>query len=669
MHEAQFTFDDQKNKMSKSNLQSNIDALLLENTRLSKALQAAELCFDQLSEIVFSTTAEGYLTFLNPAWEKMTGFLVNDSLHKPITNYLYYDDTKKVSAVLFNSDISQIERQIEFRLVTKDRQIRWVSLTAKINTTENGEIRNITGSLTDITDRVTTQQALTASEERYELVASSFNDGIWDWDLTNDSIYFSPRWKEMLGYARDELPNVFSTWQDLVHPDDLKITLDVIDNFFKSNETFYESIHRLKHKNGSWVWILDRGIAVRDSNNKPLRLFGSHTDMTRLRTTEETLLQRKRELNNVVMVSPDGIVTFTDEDLVSSVNPAFLEITGFKQNELLMITRHQFDQKMLAISHPEQPYHMEMGLGHEEPLLIQITNSEYLPVQKIDACNVGLNFQHKISEYRTLRLTKYCLNNTITPTIMYFRDVTLETELNRIKSEFLSVAAHELRMPIASMYGYCELLLNREFDPLMKRDILQTIYGQCSSVVEMINDLLDLARIEMGSDKFFHFSLQPFIPIVKETLSSLKMHSDFHKIEVHYFIDKSSLIYAETDQIKRALVNVLSNAFKYSPSNRKVILEIKQRVNDKGVEEIGVTVEDKGIGMSPQQVARLFERFWRADNVRDIVGSGLGMALVKEIVDFHQGEIDVESVLGEGTKIGLWFPLRLTNEDKIKKLG
>lgn len=650
--------------MSKSNLPGNTEALLLENVRLSKALQAAELCFNQLSEVIFSITADGHLTFLNPAWERMTGFLVEDCLNKPITNYLYYDDTKKVSAVVLNSDISQIERQVEFRLVTKSRQIRWVSLTAKISTTENGNVRNITGGLIDITDRIATQQALTASEERYELVASTFNDGIWDWDLTNDSIYFSPRWKEMLGYERDELPNAFSTWQNLIHPDDLEKALDIVDIFLKSTETFYESIHRLKHKDGSWVWILDRGIAVRDSNNKPLRLFGSHTDMTRLRITEETLLQRERELNNVVTVSPDGIITFTNEDLVSSVNPAFLEITGFKQNELLMITRNQFDQKMLDISNPRKPYQIETK--HEEPLMMQILNLEYSHVQKTDVCNLGLNFQSKIPTHRTLRLTKYCLNNSITPTIMYFRDVTLETEMDRIKSDFLSIAAHELRTPISSMYGYCELLLNREFDSLTKRDILQAIYGQCSNVVEMINDLLDLARIETGSKQVFHFSLQPFVPMVKDALSSLKMHGDFHKMEVHYFTDKSLCIYAETDQFKRAVVNVLSNAFKYSPSNRKVILEIKQRTNRKGVEEIGVTIEDKGIGMNSEQVSRLFERFWRADNVRDVVGSGLGMALVKEIVDFHQGEIDVESVLGQGTKIGLWFPLPLTHEDEFK---
>ncbi len=642
--------------MSNSNLSSNSEALLLENKRLKKALQTAELCFIQLNEVVFSITEKGFLTFLNPAWEKMTGFSVEDSLHKTLTNYLYYDDTKKVSLVVLNPDILQIEREIEFRIITKDRQIRWVSLTSKITTTENGQIENITGTLIDITDRVTTQQALTASEERYELVASSFNDGIWDWDVTNDSVYLSPRWKEMLGYSCDELSNTLSTWHNLIHPDDLEKVFDVVDIFFKSTETFYENIHRLKHKNGNYLWILARGIAVRDSNNKTLRLFGSHTDITRLRTTEETLLQRERELNNVVNFSADGIVTFTEESLVSSVNPAFLEITGFKKDELLMISQSQFSKKMLAISHPAKPYSLE--IGQDEPFLMQVLNIENLPVK-----NLGLSLHNNSPVYRTLRLTKYYLNQSIMPTVMYFRDVTLETEMDRMKSEFLSVAAHELRMPLSSMYGYCELLLNREFDSLTQRDILQTIYGQCTSVVEMINDLLDLARIETGSEQSFNFSFEPFVGIIKEALSSLKMHGDFHKIEVHYFIDESLLIYAETEQIKRALVNVLSNAFKYSPSHRKVILEIKQRVNSRGVEEIGVTVEDKGIGMSPQQISRLFERFWRADNVRDIVGSGLGMALVKEIVDFHQGEIEIESELGQGTKIGLWFPRRFADNE------
>jgi PAS domain S-box-containing protein len=293
--------------MSKSSLPNN-EALLLENQRLNNALHAAELCVNQLSEVIFSLNSDGNLTFLNPAWEKMTGFSAAESLCKSFANYLYYDDTKRVLAMILETDISKIERQIEFRIVTQSRQIRWVALNAKITLTADKQIGAITGGLIDVTDRVRAEQALTASEERYELVASSFNDGIWDWDLTNNHLYFSPRWKEMLGYERDELVNEFETWAGLLHPDDVEKTLAIVNEFLKSHETFYENIHRLKHKNGSWVWILDRGIAVRDSDNKPLRVFGSHTDMTPLRTTEEALLQRERELNNVVTVSPDGRV-------------------------------------------------------------------------------------------------------------------------------------------------------------------------------------------------------------------------------------------------------------------------------------------------------------------------------------------------------------------------
>ena len=642
--------------MSKSLLPSN-EALLLENKRLNNALQAAELCVNQLSEVIFSLNAQGDFTFLNPAWERLTGFNVAESLCKPLANYLYYDDTKRMLAVVLDADISKTERQIEFRIVGANRQIRWVGLSAKVTLTANNEIAAITGGLIDVTDRVRAEQALTASEERYELVASSFNDGIWDWDISTNSVYFSPRWKEMLGYERDELVNKFETWSGLLHPDDFEKTLAAVNQFLESNETFYESIHRLKHKNGSWVWILDRGIAVRNSDNKPLRVFGSHTDMTRLRTTEETLLQRERELNNVVTVSPDGIVTFTNEDFVSSVNPAFLNMTGFLEQELLTISRHEFDQKMLAISNPNESYQIE--IEHEKPLLMQILKSnviENVPQELLDI-PLKFNFGSHKPIYRTIRLTKYTLKNAITPTIMYFRDVTLETEMDRMKSEFLSVAAHELRMPISSMYGYCELLLNREFDELTKRDILQAVYSQCSNVVEMINDLLDLARIETGSKQFFHFEPQSLVSIVKEALNALKMHGDFHKIEVHYFIDENVMIYSDNDQIKRALLNVLSNAFKYSPNSRIVILEIKSRLNQNGQEECGVTVEDKGIGMKPEQIERLFERFWRADNVRDVIGTGLGMALVKEIMDLHNAQIDVQSISGEGTTIGLWFPI------------
>ncbi len=507
-------------------------------------------------------------------------------------------------------------------------------------------------------------EALQSSELRFNQIttelarASSLNDGVWDWDLTNNHLYFSPRWKEMLGYEDDELQNAFSTWSNLLHPDDVEMAHNQINIFLESNSLFYENVYRLKHKKEHWVWILDRGIAVRDQNNKPNRLSGSHTDITLLKKVEETVLKHEQELQNIVAICPDGVVTFDSEDVVSSVNPAFLTMTGFTQDDVLMISKAEFHQKMIDLSDASHPYQIE-HLENKKSVLIKISHLEKEDLHSKDIdfeVDAKARFQNT-TKHHLVRLTPYYLNSVVTPSIMYFRDVTLEMEVDRMKSEFLSVAAHELRLPVSSIYGYSELLLNREFDEATKRDILETIHDQCTGIAEMIEDLLDLARIESGSQQFFNFSVQPLVEIVQETLKNFKMHGGFSKIEVHYFADESLLILADYEQIKRALLNVLSNAFKYSPRNQDVVLEVRERVNQKNVKEIGVIIEDKGIGMTPKQLERIFDRFWRAENVRDIIGTGLGMALVKEIVDFHQGEIDLQSDLGQGTKVSLWFPI------------
>jgi PAS domain S-box-containing protein len=507
------------------------------------------------------------------------------------------------------------------------------------------------------------REELQKSKTDFTKITEQLNDGIWDWDLTDNSVYLSPRWKEMLGYTNDELPNEFETWSSLIHPDDFSLAMETVEDFLKSNETFYESIHRLKQKNGQWTWILDRGVAIRDADNKPLRVYGAHTDITKLRSTEETLMQRERELDNIVSFSPDGIVTFNQENFISSVNPAFLKMTGFTHDELLTLQKSEFDQKMLEISEQTQPY-QKSHLTHDNSQLIWILKKSLpgeLPQVKKNLSK--FNFKLRQQPYRVLKMTVYLSKNTVSPVILYFRDVTLETEMNQMKNEFLSVAAHELRMPIASIYGYSELLIMREFDDMTRKEILQAVHGLCNSVVELVNQLLDLARIEAQCSNVFEFKRQPITKLIKETLSDFNIYNDFRKIEVHYFIDEFAKIYADSDQFKRALINILSNAIKYSPNGQNVELEIRARMNVNNEEQIGIVVKDKGIGISAENIEYIFDKFWRADNVSDIIGSGLGMALVKEIVELHHGEIDVQSTLGKGTTVSLWFPISHNEED------
>lgn len=498
-------------------------------------------------------------------------------------------------------------------------------------------------------------------QERYEFATTSFNDGIWDWDLETDVVYLSPRWKEILGYGDEELPNALTTWIELLHLDDLNLSLDNVQQHIENGSVGYESIHRLKHKNGQWLWMLARGKIVRNAENKAIRIFGTQTDITHLRKVEEALLERKRELKDIVFLCPDGIVTFNIGGKISSVNPAFLKMTGFKFEELQQLDKTQFDQKMIEISDSKHPYNNNLAKG--ETALI------WLPLQAMQTeissqATSKFNFRNKKSQFRILRMTRHSHDFETSPTIVYFRDVTLEVQMDLLKNEFLSVAAHELRMPISSIYGYSELLITRDFDDLTRRDILQAIHGLCTSVVELINHLLDLARIEAQCANAFEFEFLPLTQVIKETLDDFKVYGDFRKVEVYYFVDESALIYADKHELKRALINILSNAIKYSPNGQNVELEIRIRKNAQNAEQIGILVKDKGIGIAPENIEHIFNRFWRANNVSDIIGTGLGMSLVKEIADLHHAEIEVQSALGKGTTVGMWFPVKHLLENK-----
>jgi PAS domain S-box-containing protein len=153
----------------------------------------------------------------------------------------------------------------------------------------SGEPYAVCGISTDITDRERAQRALQASQERLALVIQGSSDGIWDWDVTTNEVYFSPRWKGMLGYAEGELEDNFSSWERLIHPEDLERARTTVRDYFEGRTPTYELEHRLRHKDGSYRWILARGVALRDPDRRPLRMAGSHVDLTERKRTEQRL--------------------------------------------------------------------------------------------------------------------------------------------------------------------------------------------------------------------------------------------------------------------------------------------------------------------------------------------------------------------------------------------
>lgn len=240
-------------------------------------------------------------------------------------------------------------------------------------------------------------------------------------------------------------------------------------------------------------------------------------------------------------------------------------------------------------------------------------------------------------------------------TMLVLRDVTKETEAERMKEEFVSTVSHELRTPLSSISGFTELMLNKNFEDDRKRKYLQTIHSETGRLTRLVNDFLDVQRMESSE---YRYEMMTF-DIVEIAQDLIEFYAVSH--EAHHIIFEPSppiMIDGNPEKIKQLLNNLLSNAVKYSPNGGKISIHITR--------ELGfakIRIQDEGIGISQDAIPKLFNKFYRVDNseTRKIGGTGLGLAICKEIVKYHNGTIDVESVLGIGSTFTIGFPIALTS--------
>ena len=169
-------------------------------------------------------------------------------------------------------------------------------------------------------------------QERYALMIEGMNDGVWDWNVITGEVFYSTRWKTMLGYDEDEIPPSFESWSNILHPDDKARSFAIVENVVKSNAPSFELDHRLRHKDGSYRWIRTRGAAQRDSSGKVCRLAGSHTDITEKKKSEEMLEQ----LHAAFLVAIDGIAFRSLTGEILYLNQSFAAIFGYENPDELL---------------------------------------------------------------------------------------------------------------------------------------------------------------------------------------------------------------------------------------------------------------------------------------------------------------------------------------------
>jgi len=240
-------------------------------------------------------------------------------------------------------------------------------------------------------------------------------------------------------------------------------------------------------------------------------------------------------------------------------------------------------------------------------------------------------------------------------------DVTTEKEIDRLKSEFVANVSHELRTPLASIKAYSEVLLdNREgADANLRREFLHVIAEEADRLQSMVESILDLSRLEAGQASVV-ISQVDLAEMVEEVVWLLRAQAQPRGIDIEAVIDPSmSPVQADAHMMRTLLKNLLSNAVKYNRDGGSVSVALRL-----GDESVCIEVRDTGIGIPPEAIPHLFDKFYRVPAAEDgrPRGTGLGLALVKQIVDYHGGQVEVESELGRGTLFRVSLPLKRSEE-------
>ncbi|MFK7851295.1 MAG: CHASE domain-containing protein [Akkermansiaceae bacterium] len=409
------------------------------------------------------------------------------------------------------------------------------------------------------------KEALKTSEERLSMVIKGSNDGIWDWDVKTNDVYFSPRWKSMLGYEVHEIENNFAAWEALIHPEDKKSAQSVINRYFENVSPSYKLEHRLRHKDGSYRWILARGVAARDESGSPLRMAGSHVDLTELKRAEQNL----RKTNESLTRSQQKLQT-TLSDLSASH-----EELQKAQLELIQVAKLESVGTLAA------------GVAHEvkNPLQIIIMGIDYL--------------EREFEE----------MEEATTGTLLDMRDAALRAD---------AITRELLQFSKATEFSKEPVQLNEVVQRsvwLIRAELKKAGVEVVRQLADEIPDvLIDRQKIQQVLINLMINSIQAMERGCKLTLTSWKGLS--------------------TDPQLSAILE-----FKVAAESGEFVI---------------LAIRDEGTGIKESDFPRIFDPFFTTKGTGS--GTGLGLSVVRKIIDLHDASIHLRNLPDRGLEVLLIFP-------------
>ncbi|MEC4803034.1 MAG: PAS domain-containing protein [Jaaginema sp. PMC 1079.18] len=310
---------------------------ITERKSMEKALEDSEnraaLAFRGNNDGIWDWNVQTDEVFFSPRWKEMLGYRDSELPNHLSTwsDRVHPDDLElAVKAIQDHFDQKTPFYCTEHRLRCKDGSYKWILDRGRATWDDNGKVIRMVGSHTDISDRKAAEAALQESEERWQLALKGANDGIWDWNLASDTLFFSTHLLEMLGYADGEWGDRFESWRDRIHPEDLERVLRTLNRHFDQETPFFVLEYRLRCKNGSYKWILDRGRATWNDQGEVTRMVGSHTDISDRKRAETQLQQANRGFKTLSHCNQAIVRAKNETDLLQSICDILIQTCGYR---------------------------------------------------------------------------------------------------------------------------------------------------------------------------------------------------------------------------------------------------------------------------------------------------------------------------------------------------
>ena len=457
---------------------------------------------------------------------------------------------------------------------------------------------------------------LSKANERFEIAIEATKDGLYDWDFKTNKIFLSNTWKEMFGYKKDEKDIDLKEWHLNIHPLDIQKVKDDFDSYIKGNKPCYENIHRIKHKDGHWVWVLDRGKAIFDENNKIQKIIGFHTDISLQKENEKRIEEQKEEFKTIFYNSNEAIAIIDLDTKFLNFNDAYVKMTGFTKEELLSKTCLELTSDYDDRENTKEIIKQVLQEGHVE--------------------NIEKNCVLK--DNKTLYVS---MNIALMPDkkrmILTTRDITKAKRLQSQEKlasmgEMIGNIAHQWRQPLSIITTTISgMKLQKEAgilsDEIFEKSI-DSILGQATYLSETIDDF----RTYIKNDKE---KIETTIQIILNRLLSLSEATiKDNNINLKLNIKDDIKIIGYKNELVQALINIINNAVDAIKENLKgdsfrlIIIETKKL--EDGLE---LYIKDNANGIKNDILNRVFEPYFTTKHKS--MGTGIGLSLAYEILTKH----------------------------------